>query len=69
MEFFQFIMNILTSLNTVIIINWNFRSPCIFKISKWMRIVFIQYLPRILCMKIHLKSNENEEKLSNLITI
>jgi nicotinic acetylcholine receptor, invertebrate len=58
---FTFIMNILTILNTVIIINWNYSSPCIDTIPKWIRIVFIDYLPKILFMNNFEKIYDDEE--------
>lgn len=48
---FTFIMNIFTILITVIIINWNFRTPRTHRMAKWVRMVFLNYLPRILFMK------------------
>ena len=54
---FTFIMNIFTILITVIIINWNFRTPRTHRMAKWIRMVFLNYLPRILFMK---RPNHNE---------
>ncbi len=48
---FTFIMNIFTILITVIIINWNFRTPRTHRMPKWVRMIFLNYLPRILFMK------------------
>ena len=48
---FTFIMNIFTILITVIIINWNFRTPRTHRMPKWVRVVFLNYLPRLLFMK------------------
>jgi len=48
---FTFIMNILTILVTVIIINWSFRTPATHKMPAWVRFVFLNFLPRILFMK------------------
>ena len=48
---FTFIMNIITILTTVIIINWNYRTPRTHKMPKWVRIVFIDFLPKILFIK------------------
>jgi len=45
---FTFIMNILTILITVIIINWNFRTPRTHRTPPWVRAVFLRYLPQIL---------------------
>ena len=44
-------MNIITILNTVIIINWNYRTPRTHNMPKWVRIVFINFLPSVLFMK------------------
>lgn len=54
---FTFIMNIFTILITVVIINWNFRTPRTHRMSKWVRVVFLNYLPRILFMK---RPNHND---------
>ena len=54
---FTFIMNIFTILITVIIINWNFRTPRTHRMPKWVRVVFLNYLPRILFMK---RPNHND---------
>ena len=54
---FTFIMNIFTILITVIIINWNFRTPRTHRMPKWVRVLFLNYLPRILFMK---RPNHNE---------
>ena len=48
---FTFIMNIFTILITVIIINWNFRTPRTHRMADWVRVLFLNYLPRILLMK------------------
>jgi nicotinic acetylcholine receptor len=47
---FTFIMNIFTIVITVIIINWNFRSPRTHRMPSWIRVIFLNYLPRILFM-------------------
>jgi len=48
---FTFIMNTLSILVTVVIINWNFRSPRTHRMPNWIRVVFLKYLPTILFMK------------------
>ena len=48
---FTFIMNIFTILITVIIINWNFRTPRTHRMANWVRVLFLNYLPRVLLMK------------------
>ena len=47
---FTFIMNIVTILITVIIINWNFKTPRTHRMPSWVRAVFLNWLPRILLM-------------------
>ena len=47
---FTFIMNIITILITVIIINWNFRTPRTHPMSPWVQTIFLKVLPRILWM-------------------
>ncbi|XP_067934664.1 acetylcholine receptor subunit beta-like 1 [Watersipora subatra] len=56
--FFTFIMNIVTVVVSVAIININFRSPRTYKMPRWIRIIFLQWLPIILFMK----RPEHEEK-------
>ncbi|RZF32944.1 hypothetical protein LSTR_LSTR000814, partial [Laodelphax striatellus] len=48
---FTFIMNTVSILVTVIIINWNFRGPRTHRMPPWIRAVFLYYLPIILLMK------------------
>jgi nicotinic acetylcholine receptor len=48
---FTFIMNTLSILVTVVIINWNFRGPRTHRMPNWIRAVFLKYLPIILLMK------------------
>ena len=48
---FTFIMNTLSILVTVVIINWNFRGPRTHRMPNWIRVVFLKYLPIILLMK------------------
>lgn len=68
---FTFIMNIFTILITVIIINWNFRTPRTHRMPRWVRLVFLNYLPRLLVMKRpnhkerSAKKNYNNERPSN----
>lgn len=57
---FTLMMNIVTILNTVIIINWNYRTPRTHTMPKWVRLVFINFLPKVLFMK----RPEQEEKSS-----
>ncbi|KAL5276800.1 nAChRb1 family protein [Megaselia abdita] len=48
---FTFIMNTVSILVTVVIINWNFRGPRTHRMPNWIRQVFLHYLPTFLCMK------------------
>ena len=48
---FTFIINILVIGSTVIVINRNYRTPRTHHMPYWIRIVFLNYLPRILLMK------------------
>ena len=48
---FTFIMNTVSILVTVIIINWNFRGPRTHRMPEWIRTVFLKYLPIVLFMK------------------
>ncbi|CRK89854.1 CLUMA_CG003376, isoform A [Clunio marinus] len=48
---FTFIMNTVSILVTVIIINWNFRGPRTHRMPMWIRSVFLHYLPAMLLMK------------------
>lgn len=61
---FTLMMNIVTILNTVIIINWNYRTPRTHKMPKWVRTIFIEFFPIILFMK---RPNvDNEQEISQL---
>ncbi|CAF0836400.1 unnamed protein product [Adineta ricciae] len=60
---FTFIMNIITIFCTVVIINYNYRTPRTSKMPHWMRRLFIDILPRILRMERPNKyERENEEE-------
>ncbi|XP_044765704.1 acetylcholine receptor subunit beta-like 1 [Coccinella septempunctata] len=48
---FTFIMNTVSILVTVVIINWNFRGPRTHRMPSWIRSVFLNYLPTMLFMK------------------
>ncbi|XP_050525165.1 acetylcholine receptor subunit beta-like 1 [Daktulosphaira vitifoliae] len=48
---FTFIMNTVSILVTVIIINWNFRGPRTHRMPPWIRSVFLYYLPACMLMK------------------
>jgi nicotinic acetylcholine receptor len=46
---------------TICILNVNYRSPATHKMSPWVKRVFIEFLPRFLCMKRPDKDDEEEE--------
>ncbi|XP_054712092.1 acetylcholine receptor subunit beta-like 1 [Uloborus diversus] len=48
---FTFLMNTVSILVTVIILNWNFRGPRTHRMPNWIRVVFLKYLPIMLLMK------------------
>lgn len=48
---FTFVMNTVSILVTVVIINWNFRGPRTHHMPNWIRIVFLQFMPIFLFMK------------------
>lgn len=64
---FTFIMNILTIFCTVLIINYNYRTPRTNKMPYWMRRLFIDILPRILRMeRPHKYERENQDEIETL---
>lgn len=46
-----FVLNVFTILITVVIINVYFREPAIHRMPAWVKAVFIEFLPRVMCMK------------------
>lgn len=48
---FTFVMNTVSILVTVVIINWNFRGPRTHRMPSWIRVMFLKYLPIMLFMK------------------
>ncbi|OQV23550.1 Acetylcholine receptor subunit beta-like 1 [Hypsibius exemplaris] len=48
--FFTFIMNVLSTFFTVLTININYRGPNTHTMPTWMRILFLQVMPVMLCM-------------------
>lgn len=49
--FFAFIMNIITIVTSVMVININYCSPRTYKMPRWMRVIFLNWLPIIMFMK------------------
>lgn len=60
---FTFIMNIITIFCTVVIINYNYRTPRTHKMPYWIRRLCIDILPRILCME-RPKKYEKDDNLN-----
>ncbi|XP_045113185.1 acetylcholine receptor subunit beta-like 1 [Portunus trituberculatus] len=48
---FTFVMNTVSILVTVVIINWNFRGPRTHRMPNWIQVLFLKYLPVMLFMK------------------
>lgn len=46
-----FVLNVITILVTVIIINVYFRGPTTHRMPKWVRKIFLQLMPKLLCMQ------------------
>ncbi|ESO03817.1 hypothetical protein HELRODRAFT_80095, partial [Helobdella robusta] len=60
---FTFIMNFCTIIITVVIINWNFRTPRTHRMHRWIRSLFLNYLPRVVMMKRPNHEKRTEKKL------
>ena len=48
---FTFIMNILAIVTTVFVINRNYRTPRTHQMPNWVRLIFLNWIPRFLLMK------------------
>jgi len=48
---FTFVNNVVVIVFTVVIINWFFRTPRTHRMPGWVRVVFLNYLPRVILMK------------------
>ncbi|PAV86499.1 hypothetical protein WR25_16914 isoform A [Diploscapter pachys] len=46
-----FVLNIITILVTIIVVNVFFRSPKTHRMPKWVRSIFIDFMPRMLCLQ------------------
>ncbi|KAF8365877.1 unc-29 [Pristionchus pacificus] len=61
-----FVLNVITILVTVIIINVYFRSPTTHRMPHWVRILFLTIMPTFLCMRRPIgKRNERKTKNKN----
>ena len=61
---------ILVALSTVIsvvTVNFRFRSGSAHKMSPWIRVIFLNFLPRLLLMNRPQKATEAEEEATNLV--
>jgi len=48
---FTFVNNVVVIVFTVVIINWFFRTPRTHRMPGWIRVLFLNYLPRVILMK------------------
>ncbi|CAD6186266.1 unnamed protein product [Caenorhabditis auriculariae] len=46
-----FVLNVITILVTVVIINVYFRGPTTHRMPHWVRIIFLEFLPKLMCMQ------------------
>ncbi|VDL73692.1 unnamed protein product [Nippostrongylus brasiliensis] len=60
-----FVLNVITILVTVIIINVYFRAPTTHQMPEWVRMIFIQWMPRAMCIK-RPKSNFKKMKKNHI---
>ncbi|GMR60185.1 hypothetical protein PMAYCL1PPCAC_30380, partial [Pristionchus mayeri] len=60
-----FVLNVITILVTVIIINVYFRSPTTHRMPNWVRVVFLQIMPKFLCMRRPKATEKRKTKLKN----
>lgn len=47
---FTFVMHVIAMMSSVIVLNWNFRTPRTHPMPRWLRYLFLNLLPRILLM-------------------
>lgn len=48
---FTFLINVITMAKTVVVINWNFRSPTTHRTRGYLRGIFIDWFPKYMCIK------------------
>ncbi|EFN71606.1 Acetylcholine receptor subunit alpha-like 1 [Camponotus floridanus] len=58
---FTMVLVTLSVVVTIAVLNVNFRSPVTHRMSKWVRVVFIQVLPRFLLIKRPKKDDDDDE--------
>ncbi|VDN99036.1 unnamed protein product [Rodentolepis nana] len=58
---FTFVSDIFAVFMSVLVVNWNYRSPRTHTMSKWTKLIFLDFLPRLLFMHRleHLNNKEN----------
>lgn len=59
---FTMVLVTLSVVVTIAVLNVNFRSPVTHRMSKWVRVVFIQVLPRFLLIERPTKDDDDEEE-------
>ncbi|CAJ0936104.1 unnamed protein product, partial [Mesorhabditis belari] len=67
-----FVLNVITILVTVVIINVYFRGPKTHRMPRWIRHVFLEFMPKFICMKppkTLKKHNKNENKTKIATTL
>uniref|UniRef100_A0A0N5CG98 Nicotinic acetylcholine receptor n=1 Tax=Strongyloides papillosus TaxID=174720 RepID=A0A0N5CG98_STREA len=60
-----FVLNIITIIVTVIIINIYFRGPTTHRMPRWVRIIFLKFMPFILCMERPKRLPKGKKKIRN----
>lgn len=48
---FAVVLDVCCIVNTIFVLNWNFKTPRTHRMARWIRTVFFGFLPRILLMK------------------
>ncbi|XP_025152813.1 acetylcholine receptor subunit alpha-like 1 [Harpegnathos saltator] len=59
---FTMVLVTLSVVVTIIVLNVNFRSPVTHRMSRWVRVVFIQVLPRFLLIKRPKKDDDDDDE-------
>lgn len=58
---FTMVLVTLSVVVTIAVLNVNFRSPVTHRMARWVRVVFIQVLPRFLCIERPKKDNHDDD--------
>ncbi|XP_014662724.1 PREDICTED: acetylcholine receptor subunit beta-like 1 [Priapulus caudatus] len=62
---FTFLTNVITMAISVIVINWNFRSPTTHRTRKVLQTIFVEWLPRYLCIRRPSLDHDDVESTQN----